>query len=326
MNRIKQLDSLKFLLIIFVIFGHLLELTKTNLWLRDFIYIFHMPIFVFITGFTFKKYLGNHNIFFIFKKSLVPFIFFQIIYSIFSRNIYLHIPYYHLWFIYSLFFWYIFTNIFSKSLFKGFIIAIILVFLGSFSKYYGYPFGIGRTLTFLPFFILGSMYSINKNYFHSKKMYLDIFIILIGSIFLFKYNNLFFNLDALLKGSFNYSNITLNNSFGLIFKGFYYVITISYIYFIINLFINFDITYFNRFGKDSYYYYIYHVFFIFSLIKILKILNPKLITNINIFLLIIFTIFTILFCFIVKNIIFYFKKNFYEKFPSGIKLFLDIHP
>lgn len=57
MERGYQYDNIKFILILFVIFGHLLEYIKGDISenIYRIIYTFHMPVFIFISGY-FAKY------------------------------------------------------------------------------------------------------------------------------------------------------------------------------------------------------------------------------------------------------------------------------
>ena len=62
-NRNYWLDNAKFFLIVLVVIGHFLEQLISNITIKEiyvFIYVFHMPLFVFITGF-FSKNIENSN-------------------------------------------------------------------------------------------------------------------------------------------------------------------------------------------------------------------------------------------------------------------------
>lgn len=59
MEREYQYDNMKFILILLVVFGHLLEYIRGDISenIYRIIYTFHMPVFVFISGYfaKFKK-------------------------------------------------------------------------------------------------------------------------------------------------------------------------------------------------------------------------------------------------------------------------------
>lgn len=58
LQRDRSIDAAKFMLIAFVVFGHMLE-TDTSLFvnarLRAFVYSFHMPAFIVLSGYFFRK-------------------------------------------------------------------------------------------------------------------------------------------------------------------------------------------------------------------------------------------------------------------------------
>ena len=60
-NRDTFWDALKWILMFFVIYGHLLprfyEESRINMALFNLIYMFHMPLFIFISG----RFSHNHN-------------------------------------------------------------------------------------------------------------------------------------------------------------------------------------------------------------------------------------------------------------------------
>ena len=62
------IDNLKVILIFLVVFGHLIEryidTNSTLLGVYMFIYIFHIPLFVFVSGFLSKNIYKSRKIFF----------------------------------------------------------------------------------------------------------------------------------------------------------------------------------------------------------------------------------------------------------------------
>ena len=59
------IDNLKVILIFLVVFGHLIEryidTNSTLLGVYMFIYTFHMPLFIFVSGFLSKKHLQEQK-------------------------------------------------------------------------------------------------------------------------------------------------------------------------------------------------------------------------------------------------------------------------
>ena len=63
-TRDTKIDSLKFLLVILVIIGHVVGPYKTiqsNMIIKDFIYLFHIPLFVYISGYLSKNQSFNNK-------------------------------------------------------------------------------------------------------------------------------------------------------------------------------------------------------------------------------------------------------------------------
>jgi fucose 4-O-acetylase-like acetyltransferase len=64
-QRLSFIDSMKFVLIFFVILGHMLECNRDssfNMKVYAFIYSFHMPAFILLSGY-FAKLVGGVNLF-----------------------------------------------------------------------------------------------------------------------------------------------------------------------------------------------------------------------------------------------------------------------
>ncbi len=161
-------DNAKLILIFLVIFGHLIQpFVATHGVLEDvyyFIYTFHMPAFVLISGYFSKHYARKGYYRELVKKLLFPYICFQIIYSLFNVLINLdsrvHLslfnPKWSLWFLLSMFFWQLLLLVFGN------IQPVLGLFLAfSFGMLAGYADGIdsflslSRTIVFFPFFLLG---------------------------------------------------------------------------------------------------------------------------------------------------------------------------
>ncbi|WP_317368539.1 acyltransferase family protein [uncultured Tyzzerella sp.] len=155
-------DNIKGLLIFLVVFGHSLELLKNNYEIAKiiytFIYIFHMPAFIFISGYFSKNLKKSQDT--AFEKFLIPFLLITLpwnivlvllgitdFYSFFT-------PAWAMWYLYSMFVWklilpYILKikNIFKVCLFLGILAGLFIEFNDFMS--------ISRTITFLPYFLAG---------------------------------------------------------------------------------------------------------------------------------------------------------------------------
>lgn len=161
-NRNYLLDNLKGLLIFLVVFGHSLEIYKNESIFISvvyfFIYLFHMPVFVFVSGY-FSKNLDKCRQT-AFKTFLIPFIIFNTLWnglaaifmgpSAFSFVT----PGWALWYLMSMFFW----KILLKDLVKIRYIFPISILMGLGAGIFGEfdtLLSLSRTLVFLPFFLAG---------------------------------------------------------------------------------------------------------------------------------------------------------------------------
>ncbi|MEN1967580.1 acyltransferase family protein [Lentibacillus sp. N15] len=167
MERNAFFDNAKVALIFLVVFGHMIQpfasgsqdINTLYMW----IYTFHMPAFIFLSGF-FAKGLGNKDyILKLAKKLLIPYVIFQIIYTAFyyfigkdSWQTGLFDPQWSLWFLFSLFSWHMLLYWFKKI--PPVLSMAIAVEIGLIVGYFGeigHTFSLSRTFVFFPFFLLG---------------------------------------------------------------------------------------------------------------------------------------------------------------------------
>ncbi|MFJ7976201.1 acyltransferase family protein [Peribacillus sp. NPDC096379] len=175
-NRNFYFDNAKFILIAFVVFGHLLNsyiqgseginaLYKT-------IYSFHMPAFILVSGFFAKGFYQKGYISKITKRLIIPYLIFQVIYSIFyfflydktTLNVDLLNPHWSLWFLISLFFWNIMLLGFAKlKPLTGIVVAFGITLLIGYVDIVTNFLSLSRTFVFFPLFLIG---------YHLKKEHL----------------------------------------------------------------------------------------------------------------------------------------------------------
>lgn len=167
MKRNAFLDNAKVLLIFLVVFGHMIQpLTEASpkintlyLW----IYTFHMPAFILLSGFFAK---GSGNIKYIMnlaKKLLLPYLIFQILYSGYYFFIGnegwqsgIFYPHWSLWFLFSLFSWHILLCWFKKiPAWAGLSITLLIGLVIGYFGEVGSEFSLSRTFVFFPFFLAG---------------------------------------------------------------------------------------------------------------------------------------------------------------------------
>lgn len=167
-KREPYFDNAKLILIFLVVLGHLIQpLSGRSALLEDvyyFLYFFHMPAFILISGFFSKNYDKPGYLKETTKKLLYPYVMFQFIYSLFYMAIdrqhewsfNLLIPHWSLWFLLSLFCWNVLLYLFGKwHPAVGMTVALGLGLGVGYLKGIDDWLSLSRTLVFFPFFLLG---------------------------------------------------------------------------------------------------------------------------------------------------------------------------
>lgn len=172
-TRDYQLDNIKGLMIILVVLGHTIkQLFNFNItgghilipeYLYCLIYSFHMPMFIFISG-----YLSKHNTDYtlyirkVLEGCFVPYIVCNIAYGVLHAlhnnewaNVYnILMPQWTLWFLLSLVFWKFMVEPFSKLRWSLPISVLLALYIG-FIDSVGAFLSLSRTIAFFPYFLAG---------------------------------------------------------------------------------------------------------------------------------------------------------------------------
>lgn len=161
-NRIYKFDNIKTILIFLVVLGHLLELANGGKLLYLVIYSFHMPLFMFVTGY-FACFDRKHII----CQMVFPYLIFQILYTYFgiyllgSQNSTLTfvIPYWLLWYLFAIIVYYLLIPFLDVKSGKGrvliFAASVLAALLSGYDIKLGYDFSAARIFSFMPFFLAG---------------------------------------------------------------------------------------------------------------------------------------------------------------------------
>lgn len=174
MKREPFFDNARFFLIFLVVFGHVIQpLTSDSeslAILYQFIYFFHMPAIILISGFFAK---GNSDLgYFIklFRRFIIPYLIFQVLYTAYyyfmadeSLSVSLFDPHWSLWFLLSLFSWHVLLAFFKK--FRptiGLSLAIIVGIGVGYIDQIGQMYSLSRTFVFFPFFLAGYWLSMDQ--------------------------------------------------------------------------------------------------------------------------------------------------------------------
>ncbi len=165
-------DNARFILIILVVFGHLLSPFRGDsqflMTTYNFIYSFHMPAFILIAGYFSKGFTKKGYLQKVVRKVLVPYIIFQLIYSLLytirDQEVTFSIlnPYWTLWFLLSLLLWNLLLFVFVRIRFSLLLATLLGITVGYFEGI-GTFLSLSRTLVFFPIFLLG--YYLNDTHF-----------------------------------------------------------------------------------------------------------------------------------------------------------------
>ena len=276
-NRIHRFDNLKGLAIILVVIGHLIFLKNTNEinLIRNFIYIIHLPIFFFVAGY-FSKTDADQPIK-SFKRLMIPFILFCILYWLFQKYLLLGhpktlfiYPGYGLWFLISLFFMKMLLPIMDKLRYPVLTSFIIAICIGFISCNF---LGISRTFVYLPIFLIGFYYNdyvagfsqrFKSAYsFLSKKKVILILAILTFLAVLISANIYTINLICL---KYPYHGFDLFEIFSRVI-----VLSLGIIStLLLNQLMTNNEIFLTKYGKNSMSVYIFHLFLIKILLDILR--------------------------------------------------------
>lgn len=314
-NRIFFIDNLKVFLILLVVFGHLIEryidIDDLLRGIYFFIYLFHMPLFVFTTGVLSKN--SNKDKISLIKSLLIPYIVFNLILYIFSYIFYPtnnFIPIIHsgwtLWFLLSLFFWKISLKYLLKipyilplSFLLGLVIGLFPI---------GDILSISRTFYFLPFFLLGYYFDfkylnyISKhNFFYRTIAILSLLIFFLISLFISKNNIINYKF---LYSSISYISLGYSSINGFMLRLLLYIISIITSFFICIL-ISTKKQFYSKIAKNTMYIYLFHIYPIATIFYFIPTWNK------NLFTIIIILISPILLVYVLSRSIF---KNIYNKF------------
>ena len=163
LQRDARFDNLKGLLIFLVVFGHLLELVDgpAAAWIYRVIYSFHMPAFVFCSGW-FARFDAAR----FFQRLLYPYLLYQTLYLLFDRAV-LHgdaplrytTPYWLLWYLLSMMLWMLVLPLIDgvKTPLAALLGCLAVALAAGFDPSIGYSMSLSRSLVLLPFFAAGHL-------------------------------------------------------------------------------------------------------------------------------------------------------------------------
>ena len=215
-KRFYKFDNLKAILIFLVVFGHFLELVEGHRLLYLTIYSFHMPLFLFISG-----YFARFNRKNVWSKMIYPYAAFQMLYTFFEKYLLgtesLQLtfvkPRWILWYLFALMVYHLMLPLFdTRSVRAQYMIVagtVLVGLLAGYDKRLGYDFSAARIFTFMPFFLSGYYLSQNKVFSKrlpvSKTAYIILFFLSAFLIaIMIKVLSMSFITKKMLYGSYSY--------------------------------------------------------------------------------------------------------------------------
>lgn len=282
-----SLDNIRFVLIFLVVFAHLLEgntLLINGYYVYQFIYTFHIPVFIFLFGYN-AKYSLKKIIF----HWTIPYFVFQNIYILFqilvlknNAGFQYTTPYWLLWYMLTCIFYQLLLPLFDTTNKNKQIILLLLTFVISifvgFIKHIGYFMSLSRFFVFLPYFLLG--YYCKKNSVLDKCannlklqtvfLFLSI-IIIISSILLLRYANI---PNSILYGSCSYLSCKGSPWMRIII----FLIALGWISFLfigVKSYLNKEVPLLTKIGKNTWSIFLLHGF----IVKIVQTYYPCLISS-----------------------------------------------
>jgi fucose 4-O-acetylase-like acetyltransferase len=233
------LDNFKFMLIGLIVIGHAIEPVIDKFgWLKSvyvFIYIFHMPMFAYVSGVVSSNKIDNLAIRKIVSKLIIPYVLLEIVYSIFdfyafsrsSLNITPLVPYWILWYLFSLILWRLLLPIISEFRFP--IILSIIAGLACGITSYGDTLSFSRTFVFFPFFLLGHFYHSlimgKMQKYKASRVVGSSIIVVMFLVLLFLPQTNFLNVGWLY-GSVSYSSLGVGWEQGVLYRFLTYLLAI----------------------------------------------------------------------------------------------------
>lgn len=292
-ERSFYIDNVKSVLIFFVVIAHFAEVAISHsdifksmfLWL----YSFHMPLFIFITGYLSKNTISNKEKT---KKRIIEyfFLYFLLNFVLFigkaldreksSFNLFdeTGVPWYLLSVAIMYLISFLLQNYNQKTIF---IFAIVLALFTGYDKEIGDWFALSRTIVFFPFFLIGQ--NVNEdilfNLTTNKKIkFCSIIIILFSILIYFVFPDKIMLLRPLLTGRNAYSSLNDSIEFwGPALRLIVYLIAIILSVAILSIIPKCNLRYFSEIGRRTLPIYFFHrvILYSFSGLNIYGILQSK---------------------------------------------------
>lgn len=247
-TRIAKWDNLKFLLMLTVVMGHTVDFhTDESMvlgWLNFFIYIFHMPAFMFVSGLFMKNTVNNKKYDRMFSYLILGFatkLFKFIANCIVGRR--LKIEYFNedsiAWYAFAVFMFALVTvylRRFNRT--YVFVLAVILGVMVGYDKSVDTYLSLARIFTFYPFFFAGYCLEGEKIIEKTDRIWVKaVSAVFVVTVAVLTYLN-FHKIDWLIKifkGKYPYNKLPDYDDFGGLFRLGHYIVAFAFVFALIAL-------------------------------------------------------------------------------------------
>ncbi|MEG1848111.1 MAG: acyltransferase family protein [Lachnospiraceae bacterium] len=268
--RDHRIDTMKGILISLVILGHLLENNLSygvNRSLYVFIYSFHMPLFVYTTGY-FTTCRWDRLL----RNLLYPYVIFQTLYLLFDHFVLGHhtqitylTPYWILWYLLAVIAWTLlqrglrFLTRHRKQQIIILLITCVISLLAGYVEEIGRVLSLSRILVFFPFFLFGTLSRIGMEE-RTQKNRRGITVVAVCSVIL---TSVFvFYADKIRLSALYEANSYADGGYTILFRGLHLMIATGWIILAMHWIPNRKIPYLTALGTKTMPIYLLHGFFI----------------------------------------------------------------
>ncbi|WP_046214240.1 acyltransferase family protein [Paenibacillus wulumuqiensis] len=274
-KRDAYFDNVKFLLILLVVIGHLIEPLYDDPLLRPLyllIYSFHIPMFVLISGYFAKNIGTGDYLNKVISRLVIPYLVFETLYSLFDYWIYdraelvfsYFTPYWLMWFFFSMILWKVAMPYIIRIRY-ALPIAIGIALLAGYANDAQYYASVSRTIVFFPFLLAG--YYLDKSVIsrlHSRGARLLSVVVLGGSFAMIcLYSQLY--RKEWFYGSFSYETLGHNEWSAGIYRIGVYALAVLVGGAVLSLVPRRTIPVISGMGMNTLYTYLLHGFLIMAL-------------------------------------------------------------
>ncbi len=236
-RRSAKWDILKFAMVFFVVLGHAADYyTSDSEKMRSlffFIYTFHMPIFIFVSGLFAKRTINERK-----KEKIYGYLVLYLFFKVFVfcyRSVLTGIPTFKLltessipWFLLALFELAVIT-ILVKDFSPKFIlpVSILLACIIGYDPEIRDFLALSRVIIYFPFYYIGYIFDIKKLEEICKNKIIkavSVVVLLAYAVFVFMYNDEIYWIRSLLTARNPYSTLGEYADYGFVLRFFYYIV------------------------------------------------------------------------------------------------------